>query len=153
MYAGTPSGGNTLSPRGKHARNESRTAGDLVELRSLPEQCHGEPDLGPSTRTRLGQIANEPQRRSPARHRRDTPGPDALRARSAPMQDGTKTVPIPRLTYEAATGSVTGDTEMVGLEALLSISTLVQDVPAAVELPRVWRSATDGAEKRHLACR
>ena len=67
------------------------------------------------------------------------------------MQDGTKTVPIPRLTYEAAMGSVTGDTEMVGLEALLSISTLVQDVPAAVELPRVWRSATDGAEKRHLA--
>ena len=151
MYAGTPSGGNPLSPRGKHARNESRTAGDLVELRSLPEQYHGEPDLGPSTRTRLGQIANEPQRRSPARHRRDTPGPDALRARSAPMQDGTKTVPIPRLTYEAATGSVTGDTKMAGLEALLSISTLVQDVPAAVELPRVWRSATDGSENRHLA--
>lgn len=67
------------------------------------------------------------------------------------MQDGTKTVPIPRLTYEAAAGRVTGDTEMVGLEALLSISTLVQDVPAAVELPTVWRSATDGAEKRHLA--
>jgi biofilm PGA synthesis N-glycosyltransferase PgaC len=151
MYAGTPSGGNPLSPHGKHARNESRTAEDLVELRSLPEQCHGEPDLGPSTRTRLGQIANEPQRTSPARHRRDTPGPDALRARSAPMQDGTKTVPIPRLTYEAATGSVTGDKEMAGLRALLSISTLVQDVPAAVELPRVWRSATDGPEKRHLA--
>ena len=54
MYAGTPSGGNPLSPRGKHARNESRTAGDLVELRSLPEQCHGVPDLGPLDADALG---------------------------------------------------------------------------------------------------
>ena len=139
MNAWTPSGGDPLSPRGRHARKASRTAGTPLELRSLPEQCHGGPDLGPSTRTRLGQIANEPQRRSLARHRRDTPGPDVLRARSAPMQDETNTAPVPRLTYEAATGSVTGGTEVAGLEALLSISTLVQDVPAPVE------------EKRHLA--
>ena len=74
MNAGTPRGGNPLSPRGKHARTASRTAGDLVELRSLPEQCHGEPDLGPSTRTRLDQIANEPRRTSPARPE-ETRGP------------------------------------------------------------------------------
>lgn len=147
VNAGTPSGGNPLSPRGKHARK----ARDLVEPRPLPEQCHGEPDLSPSTRTRLGQIANEPQRRSLARHRRDTPGPDVLRGRYASMQDEIKTAPFPRLTYEAATGSVTGDTQVAGLEALLSVSTLAENVPASVELPRVWKSATDGAEKRHLA--
>ena len=67
------------------------------------------------------------------------------------MQDVTKTAPIPRLTYEAATGSVTSGTEVAGLEALLSVSTLVQDVPATVEPPRIWTSATDGAENRHLA--
>ncbi|MGA2824999.1 MAG: glycosyltransferase family 2 protein [Streptosporangiaceae bacterium] len=91
-----------LPPRGKHARKVSRTAGTLFGLRSLPEQCHGEPDLNPSTRTRLGQIANEPRRRSLGRHRRDTPGPDVLRARSAPT----------------------------------------------VKRPGIWKSATDGSEKR-----
>jgi poly-beta-1,6-N-acetyl-D-glucosamine synthase len=149
--AWTPIGGGPLSPRGKHARQPFQSAGDQVELRPLPEQCHGEPDLAPSTRTRLGQIANEPQRRSPARHRRETPGTDVLRARSAPTQDQTKTAPIPRPTYEAATGGVTGHTQAAGLEALLSISALVQDVPATVELPRRGKSATDGAERRYLA--
>lgn len=151
--AWTPSRERPLSPHGKHTRQAFQSAGNLAELRSLPEQHHGEPDLCPSTRTRFDQIANEPQRRPPAqaRHRRDTPDPDVLWARSAPTQDGTKTTPIPRLSYEAATGSVTSDTQVAGLEALLSISTLVQDVPATVELPRRGKSASDGAEKRHLA--
>ena len=67
------------------------------------------------------------------------------------MQDVTKTAPMPQLTYAAATGSVTSGTDVAGLEALLSISTLAQDVPATVEPPRTWTSATNGAEKRHRA--
>jgi cellulose synthase/poly-beta-1,6-N-acetylglucosamine synthase-like glycosyltransferase len=38
---------------------------------------------------------------------------------------------------------VTAGTQVVGLEDLLSVSTLAQDVPATVELPRVWKPAGD----------
>ena len=111
--------------------------------------CHEEPDLDWLHRRRRSPQRDEAatngaeKRLRADHHGGDAPGLDVLRALSAPAQDGTTmTAPVPRLTYEAVTAGVTGDTQMAGLEALLSLST-VQDVPATAQLPRVWKSAGD----------
>jgi cellulose synthase/poly-beta-1,6-N-acetylglucosamine synthase-like glycosyltransferase len=77
-------------------------------------------------------------------------GLDVPGALPTPMQDFTRTAPMARITSEAASAGLMGDTQVAGLEALLSISTPVQGAPAPVELPRLSKSATDWAEK-HLA--
>jgi hypothetical protein len=68
-------GGTDPLPRGRHIRKASPTAGDrvdggLAELRPLPERCHGEPDPVPSTRKRLGQIADVPSADVAPKHAR-----------------------------------------------------------------------------------
>lgn len=133
LNAETASGESVSLPRGKHSKSVSRTAdgrldGGLVGLRPWPEWHDEEPNLDPSMRIGLVQIAGEAQARSPY-DRRDAPGVDVLRAHSDPAQDRTITVPIPRLIDEAATGSVTGDAQFAGLRAPLSHSAPVRDVP------------------------
>lgn len=58
-------------------------------------------------------------------------------------------MPMPLLVDGSATGSVTSQTEL-GLRALLSLSTPVRDVPAAVELPRPRQSAA-GSDRKRIA--
>jgi len=113
--------------RGNHSTNGSRFAGGQLEggraaLPSGPEWGREQPDLHSSTRIGMGQLGGEARVSAVGRHRRSAPGVDALWAHSGAVQDRTITVPNPRLFDDRAAGGLTGDTQLAGLEALLSSS-------------------------------
>jgi hypothetical protein len=143
-------------PRGKHASKLTGTAGGrpdsgLVEMRSLPELRHKEPGPDFSIWTRSGHSPGGARRSSAGRHRRDAPELDALRASSVRGHDAP-TAPIPRLSSEAVMRGVTGHPQTTGLEVLLSLSMLVQDVPATADLqPGLSEPATAWAQERLAA--
>jgi poly-beta-1,6-N-acetyl-D-glucosamine synthase len=152
-------------PRGEHARKASGSAGDgveggLVELRSLPEWRHGEPDLGLSTRTRSDQTADKPRRRSPGRHRRNAPGldvlppflPSRLNSRRSQIADASSAdvaATLARGSRATANESILGspdtiacgsaESQQAGLAAAISLAkpTLTtQQFPAGTALPQ-----------------
>src|ERR1019366_2823090 len=73
------------------------------------------------TRIGMGQLGGEARVSALGRHR-SAPGVDALWEHSGAVQDRTITVPMPRLCDDAAAGGLAGDTQLAGLEALLSFS-------------------------------
>jgi Glycosyl transferase family 2 len=114
-----------------HATSAARIAGGqlydgLAALPSRPERGREEPDPHSSTRIGMGQLDSHARVSAPGCHQR-APGVDVLRAHSDPVQDRTRTVPHPRVFDDAATRGLTGDTQLVGLEALLSLSVAVPE--------------------------
>ena len=127
MNAVTASGRDPLPRHGKHSKNASRFAGGRLEgglaaLPSRPEWGREQPGLHSSAWIGMGQLGGEARVSAAGRHRRSAPGVDALWAHSGAVQDRTITVPNPRLFDDGAAGGLTGDTQLAGLEALLSSS-------------------------------
>ncbi len=128
-------------PRGKHSSPVSRTAGGRlgggpVVPRSLPGPRYAEPYREPSTRTRLGQGADEALGRSAGHRRSDVPASPAGPQMVTPsVPDETVTVLIPWLTFEAVMGGETGGTPAPGPAAPLPSPAPVGDVPAIAAPP------------------
>jgi len=121
--------------RRKPSGKVARTAADQLDSgldgwRSRPGWDHEEPGRNASTRIGPGQIANEALATQVGRHRRVTPGLDVPRTHSANVQNAIATMPIPRLVGLAATDRATSGTQVAGLDALVSLSRPVPDVPA-----------------------
>lgn len=105
----------------------ARIAGDRLHdgaaaLPSRPEWGRKEPAQHSSTRIGMGQLGSHAQVSALGRHQKSPTGVDVPRAHSDPVQDRTITVPFPRLFDDAATGGSTGNTQLMGLAALRSLS-------------------------------
>jgi poly-beta-1,6-N-acetyl-D-glucosamine synthase len=154
VNAVTTRGGNSTLSRDKPSGIATRAGGDRRDgdwagSPSWPE-WYQEPDPGRAPQADLSQAASEAEAASLGRHRRSAPGADVFRTRSGVARDKFATVPLPRLAGGLARRRATGETEL-GLRALLSLSTAVQDAPAPAAAPRRRQPMADSSRKRSAA--
>src|ERR1700743_1871726 len=148
----TARGENSTLSRNRPSGITSRAAGD--QRNGAPVRAAGwmewyrEPAPGrPPQATSWSQAVDETRPDLPSQHRRNALGPEVFRAHSGAARDRTVTMPPPQLVHGLAGDRARGDTAL-GMDALLSLSTVVRDVPAPVEPPRPRRPVADSGHRR-----
>lgn len=127
--------------RGRHARKMAYNTsnpfnGDLDQPRCIHPPDHGASSLNLSSRTSQSHISESYRVGSRGRHRRYSWTIGSPRVHSPSSDSTATTVPIPRVIYSEANSDSLGlsrDSQIVGLEALLAISTVTHDICETVD--------------------